>query len=188
MTICVDLVHVLLIVFLRYHGFSFPAVSRRHHVIVSFLVLWFLQSLCSSSLMFPELGMQGFCCRPIGWDWERHDPLFSVFWSFVVFCADFCLLQETASLMRGERSFYLWHKGKYLECRQELCWSSNVAVIGSPLDPSPHSPQVVTSTRPDFLPVDEVLSPLKELLATPGEESHYCFLWLLCRDGPCCGS
>lgn len=63
-----------------------------------------------------------------------------------------------------------------------------MVVIGSTLDSSPHSPQVVTSTRPDFLPVDEVLSPLKELLVTPGEECHYCFLRLLCRDGPSCGS
>lgn len=52
----------------------------------------------------PEAVVQELCCRFSNWGWTYHNPLFSLFWSLVVFCSDFHL----ASLMRGDSYNYLY--------------------------------------------------------------------------------
>lgn len=58
---------------LRFHEWSFPALSRRHNLLADFLVFWFLRSSHSPTLPWVwEL-----CCRCIRWDMEPHCSLHS---------------------------------------------------------------------------------------------------------------
>lgn len=67
--------------------------------------LWFLQSVCPSSVTFLESWGKGVGSGCPIWAWAHHNHLFFALWSFVGLCVNLRPLQKEASLMG-----WVWRK------------------------------------------------------------------------------
>lgn len=93
---------------MRFRGFSFPAISRRHYLAAGVLGLDPCKlSSSPSSVSYLVPLVYGFHSREIIWGWAPHGELFSVFSLTVAFCNGLFLLKKEISLIRGDSAIYV---------------------------------------------------------------------------------
>lgn len=92
------------------------AMSKGQHFLSFLLILWVLDSLCPSSLVFYEP------CRGLIKGQEHNSQLFLALWPVMIFCINHCLLQKGVSLTKefhGLRAAliyeYKWIFGKQFD-------------------------------------------------------------------------
>lgn len=69
---------------------------------VALLVLWFPDTFCPSSTMFPEPWMYGLCHMCPVWGWALHSHLGSAFWPVIILCGILHLQQKKCLFVDGK--------------------------------------------------------------------------------------